>query len=114
MRGLEPVIKSSIFDGLAQFVARERLPLDIPRLMAEFGLDPNLTAQSPVYVPLDPVYPRDRLAFMRLLSPVQRRGLADYGLSPRSPDAPLPCEIVYGLVRGPDDAVPVSPWGIPG
>ena len=50
-----PVIKSSIFDGLVQFVARERLPLDIPRLMAEFGLDPKLTTQVPVYVPLNPV-----------------------------------------------------------
>ena len=55
MRSPEPVIKSSIFDGLQQFVAREGLTLDVPALMAEFGLDPSLAARADIYVPLNPV-----------------------------------------------------------
>lgn len=55
MRGPEPVIKSSVFDGLLQFVERERLSVDEPALMAEFRLDPMLVARADVYVPLNPV-----------------------------------------------------------
>jgi AraC-like DNA-binding protein len=55
MRGPEPVIKSSIFDGLLQFVAREGLPLDVLALMSEFGIDPAYIARPDVYVPLNPV-----------------------------------------------------------
>ena len=55
MRGQEPVIRSSVFDGLVQFATRERLPIDVPALMVEFGLDPDLAGRADIYVPLVPV-----------------------------------------------------------
>jgi AraC-like DNA-binding protein len=45
MRGQEPVIKSSVFDGLIQFAASENLAIDIAALMREFGLDPELVSR---------------------------------------------------------------------
>jgi AraC-like DNA-binding protein len=55
MRDQEPVIRSSIFDGLVQFVEREGLRLDVPALLTEHGLDPTLVRSMDVYVPLEPV-----------------------------------------------------------
>ncbi len=55
MRGREPYIRTSVFDGFLEFVARERLQLDVPRLMRDFGLDPETTFGADVYVPLAPV-----------------------------------------------------------
>jgi AraC-like DNA-binding protein len=55
MRDQEPVIRSSVFDGIEQFVAREGLAIDVAALMTAHGLDPALTKSSDLYVPLDPV-----------------------------------------------------------
>jgi AraC-like DNA-binding protein len=55
MRGREPYIRASVFDGLIQFVERERLSVDVPGLMREFGLDPKVTFSAGAYVPLAPV-----------------------------------------------------------
>jgi AraC-like DNA-binding protein len=55
MRGREPYIRSSVFDGLCQFVDKERLPVDVSALMREFGLDPKISFSVDTYVPLAPV-----------------------------------------------------------
>jgi AraC-like DNA-binding protein len=55
MRGPEPVIKSSIFDGMVQFAANAGLPIDVYALMREVGLDDVLVRQPDAYVPLNPV-----------------------------------------------------------
>ncbi len=55
MRGRDPYIRASVFDGLVQFVEHERLPVDVPVLMREFGLDPNAIYSADTYVPLAPV-----------------------------------------------------------
>lgn len=55
MRGREPFIRASIFDGLAEFVAQEHLPVDVAALMREFGLDPDTPYSADAYVPLEAV-----------------------------------------------------------
>jgi AraC-like DNA-binding protein len=55
MRGREPYIRASVFDGLVQFVDKERLAIDVPALMREFGLDPKVTYSADAYVALAPV-----------------------------------------------------------
>ncbi len=55
MRSQVPVIRSSVFDGLVQFVAREKLPVDVGALMLEHGLDPQQVKSNDIYIPLDPV-----------------------------------------------------------
>lgn len=55
MRDRIPYIRATVFDGLLQFVAHERMSVDVPMLMREHGLDPDTAFKTDVYVPLEPV-----------------------------------------------------------
>ncbi len=55
MRGREPYIRASVFDGLIQFVETERLAIDVVALMQDFGIDPKPNFGADAYIPLAPV-----------------------------------------------------------
>ena len=55
MRGREPYIRASVFDGLVDFVAKEGLAIDVPNLLREFGLEPLQSFRSDTYIKLAPV-----------------------------------------------------------
>jgi AraC-like DNA-binding protein len=50
-----PVIKSAVFDGIADFVTTYDLDLDVPALVAEVGLSPSVLDKRDQYVPLNAV-----------------------------------------------------------
>lgn len=55
MARLKPVIKSSVFDGIADFVAGRDLDLDVLALLAEVGLDRGVLQSPQTYVDLHDV-----------------------------------------------------------